>query len=140
MTTAVAHGPLDLDDVARLAAELPGVGGAQRRGTRTWSVGTRCFAWERPYTKADIKRFGDETPPEQPVLALRVADLGEKEAILAHGRPGVFTMAHFDGYAAVLVELPATTEPVLADLLVDAYLALAPAELASAYLARIGAG
>jgi hypothetical protein len=40
-----------LDDVARYALALPDVTEGERRGHRTWSVGGKGFAWERPYRK-----------------------------------------------------------------------------------------
>jgi hypothetical protein len=55
---------LSLDDVARMAMALPEAAEGERRGTRTWSVNSKCFARERPFTKADIKRFGDTPPPK----------------------------------------------------------------------------
>ena len=74
------------DDVARLTAELPEVTEGEDKhghGQRTWQVGGKAFAWERPFSKADIRRYGDQTPPDGPILAVRVADLAEKEAVLA---------------------------------------------------------
>jgi hypothetical protein len=124
-----------LDDVARLALELPEVTEAERRGLRTWSVGGKAFAWERPLTKADLKRLGDQAPPADPLLAVRLADLNEKEAVLALKRRGVFTISHFDGYPAVLVELPRVSDKVLGGLLVDGWLSHAPERLTAAYLA-----
>lgn len=117
------------DDVARLAEALPEVTVGVSRGHRTWDVGGRHLAWERPFSKADLRRFGDAPVPAGPILAVAVEDLGEKEAVLAAGRPGFFTIPHFDGYAAVLVRLEAVSEPDLRAALVDAWLATAPRAL-----------
>jgi hypothetical protein len=123
-----------LDDVARYALGLPEVTEGERHGYRTWSVGGKGFAWERPYTKADLKRFGDETPPPQPVVAIRTDDMVEKQAVLQAGMPGVFDMAHFNGYPAVLIELRVVGKRPLKELLVDGWLACAPPALAESYL------
>jgi hypothetical protein len=116
----------DLDDVARLAAQLPGAVQAERRGLLTWTAGRTTFAWERPLTKADVKRLAAVAPPSGPLLAVRLEDLHEKEAVLADGIPGVFTITHFDGYPAVLVALDEVEEQALRDLLLDAWSAYAP--------------
>jgi len=129
---------LTLDDVRRLAAALPEVVEGERRGTLTWAVGGKVFAWERYFSKADIRRFGDATPPPEPVLAVRTADLAEKAAVLAAGRPGVFTIPHFDGYAAVLVRLDDAVVGTVRDLLEDGWLSRAPAALAADFTARAG--
>jgi len=73
---------VSVEEVAELAMALPEVTVGERFGNRTWFVDGKAFAWERPFSKADIKRFGDETPPEGPILAVSVEDLGEKEAVL----------------------------------------------------------
>jgi hypothetical protein len=129
-----AAASMTVDDAARFVRTLPEVIDGQRHANRTWSVGGKAFAWERPFSKADIKRFGDATPPDGPIIAVRVADLSEKEAILASGRKAVFTIPHFDGYAAVLIQLRSVTKKVLEELLVDAWLACAPATVADRYL------
>jgi len=124
-----------IDDAARLALALPEVVEGERHGNRTWFVGGKPFAWERPFSKADIRRFGDVPPPDGEILAVRVADLDEKKAVLAM-RPGaLFTIPHFDGYAAVLVHLGRATRRVLRDAIVDGWLACAPPTLAEAYVA-----
>jgi len=117
-----------------MVSELPEAIEGERHGNRTWFVGPKAFAWDRPFSKADIKRFGDQVPPDGPILAVRVGDLAEKEAMLAAQPAAFFTIPHFDGYAAVLIQLPLVAEQALCEALTDGWLAAAPAALAQAYL------
>ena len=126
---------ITFDQVASIAMELPDVTEAERGGTRTWFVAGKAFAWERRFRKADIARFGDATPPDGQILAVRVASLDEKDAVLAVDRPGFFTIPHFDGYPGLLIQLAAVAIPDLRAALRDAWLATAPKKLVRDYLA-----
>jgi hypothetical protein len=123
-----------LEDVEPITSALPEVTEGARHGHRTWFVRGKAFAWERPFSKADLKRFGAVVPPSGPILALSTADLADKDAVLATGTKGFFTISHFDGYAAVLVQLSVVAKRPLREAIEDAWLACAPEALARTFL------
>jgi hypothetical protein len=125
-----------IDDAARMALELPAVTEGERHGNRTWYAAGKAFAWDRPFSKADLRRFGDETPPDGPILAVRVGDLSEKEAVLAAHPGACFTIPHFDGYSAVLIHLRKASAKALREAITDGWLACAPPDLAASH--RLG--
>ncbi len=125
-----------LGDAARIARSLPDVTDGARYGNLTWFVHGKAFAWQRPFSKADLKRFGAVTPPAGDILAVNVDDLDDKEAVLEANPDGAFfTIPHFDGYPAVLIQLEAVGEDALREAIVDGWLAAAPPKVAEAYLA-----
>jgi hypothetical protein len=75
------------------------------------------------------------------VLMFRVADLGEKEVMLADDRGVFFTTAHFNGYPAVLMRIPDLARidrDELRDLVAEAWLTRAQKRVAKAWLAEQG--
>jgi hypothetical protein len=77
------------------------------------------------FSKADLKRFGDETPPHGEILAVRVENLDAKDALLVIAPPGLFTIPHFDGYAAVLIALRQARAKDVRAAFLDAFRAIA---------------
>lgn len=59
--------------------------------------------------------------PNRDVLAVRVASLEDKEALLSADEEKFFTEPHYHGYPAVLVRLAAVSEAELHKLLSDAW-------------------
>jgi hypothetical protein len=56
--------------------------------------------------------------------------------MLASNPKAFFTIPHFDGYSAILIQLKAVTKKALEEALIDGWLACAPTPLASQYLKR----
>lgn len=76
--------------------------------------------------------------PYGDVLMVGVADLGEKEALLASGDDAYFTIPHYDGYPAVLVRLDRADLAELGELLVEAWMRAAPKRALKTYVETIG--
>ena len=54
--------------------------------------------------------------------------------MLASEANGFFTIPHFDGYAAILIQLTTATKRAVQDAILDGWLACAPPALAEEYL------
>jgi hypothetical protein len=113
------------DAVRRIALSLPGV----RENTSHFAFGVEdkdmgiAWAWrERVHPKK-------ARVPSKDVIAVRVANLLEKEALLAADDEKFLTEPHYNGYPAVLVRLAAVTEAELHELITDAWECAATREL-----------
>jgi hypothetical protein len=121
------------DDVRRIALSLPETSEQLSRDLPQWRVKDKGFVWERPLRRADLEALGDKAP-EGPILGARVEHLVAKEALLADDPSIYFTTPHFDGYPAILVRLDRIGLDDLHELIVEAWLARAPARLAKTYV------
>jgi hypothetical protein len=103
------------DDVVAAGLTLPGV-----------EVGT---SYGTPALKVAGKGMCRLRPEDADVLAIRVTDMGEREALLQGQPETFFTTPHYDGYPYVLVRL-ASVDPVeLRELVEEAWRLKAPARL-----------
>jgi hypothetical protein len=105
-----------LDTVRSLALALPEV-------VETTSYGTPSFKLRRKM----VARLR-----ETDVLVVRI-DLADKDFLIQSRPETYFTTAHYDGYPALLVRLPAIDRDELRELLTAAWRFVAPARLAAAY-------
>ena len=121
------------EDVRRIALALPETGEKLSWGTPAWQVKGKGFVWDRPLRKSDLEALG-LTEQEGPVLGVRVADEGVKQALVADDPDVYFTTPHFDGYPAVLVRLDRIEVPELSEVITEAWLLKAPKRLAQAFL------
>jgi hypothetical protein len=121
------------DDVRQIALSLPETSERMSRDLLQWRVRDKLFVWERPLRRGDIEALGDDAP-DGPILGARVEHLGAKEAMVADDSGVYFTTPHFDGYPAILVQLEHISADDLKEVIVEAWLARAPARLAKAYV------
>lgn len=106
------------EDVVAAGLALPEVEESTWAGTPALKVRGRSFCRLR-------------TGPD--ALVLRVADMGEREALLQGQPEAFFTTPHYDGHPYVLVRLEAVDPQELAELLEEGWRAMAPKRVVKAY-------
>jgi hypothetical protein len=121
------------DDVRQIAQTLPETSERVSRDLCQWRVKDKLFVWERPLRRKEIEALGEDAP-DGPILGARVEHLGAKEALLADDPRIFFTTPHFDGYPAILVRLDRIAVADLHEVVVEAWLARAPKQLAQTYV------
>ena len=135
-------GMVSIDDVRAIALALPGaeesVGG--HTGAAAWRLKSGQFAWLRGPTATDLRQLAEvgREWPGGDVLAVRVADLEEKDALLAAEPDALFTIPHFDGFPGLLVRLDVVHRDRLEEIITDAWLVRAPARVAKGRLRERG--
>ena len=122
---------MTVEQAAEIALALPEASEGRRFGHRTWSVAGKAFAWVRPLNKADVKRLRGRRPPSGPLLAVRVANLEEKEVLMMDPPDGFFDIEHFHGFPAVLVELEVVEAQMLRAAILEAWCVCAPPHVAA---------
>ena len=121
----------DQDDVRRIALALP----------ETTEAGDR-FAFsvtDKGKQKGFVWAWAERLEPKKPrvprddVVAVRVIDRFDREALLASAPDKFFTEPHYNGFPAVLVRLPRIDVDELAQLILDAWRCQAPRTLVEAF-------
>ena len=109
----------DRADVRRIALSLP------ETSEKPW--------FNTPGFRVKDKSFLRIRSEAEGGLVIFVADLGEKEALLASDPKKFFTTPHYDGYPAVLVNLKAVGVRELRELITESWRCKAPKRVLKAY-------
>jgi hypothetical protein len=121
----------DQSDVRRIALALP--------DTVAASDGFAFSVRNKDKRKGFVWAWNERQEPKKPrvprddVVAIRVADRFDKEALLASDERVFFTEPHYNGFPAVLVRLPAIGIAELEQLILDAWRCQAPRALVEAF-------
>ena len=114
-------------DVRRIALSLP-----ETEETRThFAFSVRNKGKLKGFVWVWMERIapGKARVPQPKVIAVRVANLFDKDFLLSLDPAKFFTEPHYDGFPAVLVRLPAVTARELRPLITEAWRCQAPKDL-----------
>jgi hypothetical protein len=119
------------DDVRRIALALPETSEADDR----FAFSVRNKGKQKGFVWAWNERVEPKKPriPRADVVAIRVVDQVDKEALLASDERKFFTEPHYNGFPAVLVRLPLIGTAELEELIVDAWRCQAPRALVDSF-------
>jgi hypothetical protein len=121
----------DQVDVRRIALALPET--SEAADHFAFSVANK--GKQKGFVWAWNERVEPKKPrvPRADVVAIRVVDRFDKEALLASDEQKFFTEPHYDGFPAVLVRLPSIEVDELEELILDAWRCQAPRALVAAF-------
>ena len=111
------------DDVQRIGLSLPET--SEDPDGFSLRVDGKAFVWQW-LERVDPKRA---RVPNAEVVAVRVGNELEKEALIEMNPAVFFTEPHYDGYPAILVRLPAIDLDLLTMILTDGWRCRAPRRL-----------
>jgi hypothetical protein len=121
-------------DVRRIALSFP----ETEEGKDHFAFSVRNKGKLKGFAWVWLERIEPKKPrvPNPGVLAVRVANLNQKDLIIAAGPTKYFTEPHYNGFPAVLVRLAEVSVGELRPLLEEAWRCQAPKELAQAKVSR----
>jgi hypothetical protein len=111
------------DDVRRIALALPET--TEDAHSFRFFVDGKAFVWSW-LERVDPKKA---RVPNPDVIAVRVTDESDKDALIGMDPRVFFTERHYDGYPAILARLPEIELALLERLLTDAWRSRAPDRL-----------
>ncbi len=135
----MAESRASVADLDRIALRMPDAVREPELGDHpSYSVHGKAFAFFRDPRKDAVDERGQRLTD---VICLRCSGAGDKEALVTEPGSPFFTTPHFEGYNAVLVRasrIHELTVRELAEVVADAWLAMAPRRLAAHWLSDAG--
>jgi hypothetical protein len=127
----------DQDDVRRIALSLP----ESRQAEDHFAFSVRNGQKDKGFVWVWMERVHPKKArvAQAEVLAVRVANLSDKEMLLATDPAKFFTEPHYNGFPAILVRLAAIDADELEELVVDAWRTQAPPALVKRFDETTGA-
>ena len=124
----------DREDVRRIALALPDTSESEEH----FAFSVLNKGKQKGFVWAWNERVEPKTPkvPRADVVAIRVADQLDKEALLASDEEKFFTEPHYNGFPAVLVRLPLIELDELEEIIINAWRCQAPRALVEAWEQR----
>ena len=121
-------------DVRRIALSLPET---EQEGNR-FAFAVRNRGKLKGFVWVWLERVTPKKPrvPNPDVIAVRVANLSEKDLMVSSEPTKFFTEPHYNGFPAVLVRLAEVSAGELRDLITDAWRCQAPPALTKAAAPR----
>ena len=121
----------DQQDVRRIALALPESSESDER----FAFSVLNKETQKGFVWAWNERVEPKKPkvPRDDVVAVRVVDEQDKQALLRSDESVFFTEPHYNGFPAVLVRLPAVGLPQLEELIVDGWRCQAPRALVAEF-------
>jgi hypothetical protein len=121
----------DQNDVRRIALGLPDT--TEASGHFGFSVANKGKHKQFVWTWHERVQPNKPRVPRPDVLAVRVSDLLDKDALIASDQRKFFTEPHYNGFPAVLVRLELIDVPQLGELVLDAWRCQAPKDLSDSF-------
>jgi hypothetical protein len=121
----------DQEDVRSIALALPETSASEER----FAFSVLNKGKQKGFVWAWNERVHPKRPkvPSSLVVAIRVADELEKQALLSAGEAKFFTEPHYNGFPAILVRLPLIEPDELEELIIDGWRCQAPRPLVEAW-------
>lgn len=130
-----------VDDVRRVLGDLPGVAEIENGwGALCWRTKAGQIAWVCEANQSDLDQLAElgQAWPDGTVIAVRVASLDERAALIDEDPDVFFTIPHFRSWPSALLVLDRIDSERLEEVLLDGWILRVPKRVSKAWLSEHG--